>query len=111
MTVKLIIKKENLEKIKSGTKKTEWREPSVFNKLKLFKDRGDGKKDRNKNIKYIDFVNGYRKDAETIKIEVVYIRLVKFTQDIEIPEDNFRAKEGQFAIEIKLGNIVNLLND
>ena len=107
MKVSLQIKKENLELIKSGKKKTEWRQYSVYNNMLLFKDRGDGKKDGNKDIKFIEFVNGYSKNVEKLLVEVLSIRLVKFTRDIEIPEDNFKAKEGQFAIEIKLGNIVN----
>lgn len=107
MKICLKIKKQNLELIKSGLKKTEWRENSVYNKRLLFKDRGDGKKDGNKDIKFIEFQNGYSKDCEKLIIEVENIRLVKFTRDIEIPEDNFIAKEGQFAIEIKLGNIIN----
>lgn len=108
MKVILKIKRENLELIKSGVKRTEWRENSVYNKRLLFKDRGDGKKDGNKDIKFIEFQNGYRKDSEKVIIEVENIRLVRFARDIEIPEDNFKAKEGQFAIEIKLGNIINL---
>lgn len=108
MNVNLKIKKVNLEAIKAGTKKTEWREPSVFNKKLLFKKReSDGKLDGNLDIKTITFVNGYSKDAEKLKIEVKQIRLVRFSRNIEIPEDNFKAVEGQFAIEISLGSIVN----
>lgn len=108
MNVNLKIKKVNLEAIKAGTKKTEWREPSVFNKKLLFKKReSDGKLDGNLDIKTITFVNGYSKDAEKLKIEVKQIRLVRFSRNIEIPEDNFKALEGQFSIEITLGNIVH----
>lgn len=107
MVVELKIKKENLDLIKSGTKKTEWREPSVYNKRLLFKVKEDGKRHGNEDIKFIKFVNGYSKDAPTLNVEVNRIRLVKFTRDIEIKEDNFKAKEGSFAIEISLGNIIN----
>ena len=108
MNVFLKIKKSNLDAIKAGTKRTEWREPSVYNKKLLFKKRElDGKLDGNSDIKTITFVNGYSKDAEKLIIEVKQIRLVKFSRNIEIPEDNFKAVEGQFAIEISLGSIVN----
>lgn len=108
MNVNLKIKKANLEAIKAGTKKTEWREPSVYNKKLLFKPReSDGKNEGNADIKTITFVNGYSKDAEKLIVEVKQIRLVRFSRNIEIPEDNFKALEGQFSIEISLGSIVN----
>ena len=102
----LQIKKENINLIKSGSKKNEWRQSSFYNKKLLFSAREDGKLDGNKDIKFIEFINGYNKFRETLVVEVVSIRLVKFSKDIEIKEDNFKAKEGQFAIEIKLGNII-----
>jgi hypothetical protein len=108
MNVFLKIKKSNLDLIKTGIKKTEWREPSVYNKKLLFKKReSDGKNEGNVDIKTITFVNGYSKDAEKLIVEVKQIRLVRFSRNIEIPEDNFKALEGQFSIEISLGNIVN----
>lgn len=108
MKVSLQIKRINLDLIKTGTKKTEWREPSLFNKNLLFKEReSDGKKEGNADIKYIEFINGYKKDREILLVECKQIRLVRFSRNIEIPEDNFNAIEGQFAIEITLGNIVN----
>lgn len=108
MNVSLKIKKANLQAIKSGKKKTEWREPSVYNKKLLFKPReSDGKNEGNNDIKTITFINGYSKDAEKLEVEVISIRLVRFSRNIEIPEDNFNALEGQFSIEIKLGRIIN----
>lgn len=107
MVVNLQIKRQNLELIKAGTKKTEWRDLSKYNKDLLLKDRGDGKKDGNKDITHINFINGYSKNRETLTVEVTRIRVVKFTRNVEIPEDNFSAFEGQFSIEITLGNIVN----
>lgn len=105
MIVKLQIKLENLDLIKSGTKKTEWREPSLYNKKILFKIREDGKREGNSDITHIEFINGYRTDREILLIECKLIRLVKFSRNIEIPQDNFKALEGQFAIEISLGEI------
>jgi len=105
--VNLQITRNNLELIRSGKKKCEWRHPSVYNKKLLFCDRGDGKRDGNPDIKEITFINGYRKDCEKLKVEVLGIRLVKFIKDIVIADDNFSAKAEQFAIEIKLGNIIN----
>lgn len=108
MNVKLRVKKLNLALIKSGLKKTEWREPSIYNKKLLFKPReSDGKREGNADIKTITFINGYSKDAESLTVEVESIRLVRFSRNIEIPEDNFKALEGQFSIEIKLGRIIN----
>ncbi len=108
MKVQLQIKKGNLELIKQGKKKTEWREPSVFNKKLLFIPREeDGKLIGNENIKLIEFINGYKKDRQIILVECTRIRLVRFSRNIEIPEDNFKALEGQFSIEISLGNIIH----
>lgn len=110
MNVNLKIKKANLESIKAGIKKTEWREPSIYNKKLLFKVReSDGKREGNSDIKTVTFVAGYSKDSERLTVEVESIRLVRFSRNVEIPEDNFKALEGQFAIEIKLGRIVNNL--
>jgi len=107
MKVQLQIKKVNLDLIKKGTKKTEWRENSTYNKRLLFKARElDGKLDGNKEITEIEFINGYAKDREKLIVQCKQIRLVKFSRNIEIPEDNFQALEGQFAIEISLGEIV-----
>jgi len=108
MKVSLQIKRINLDLIKAGLKKTEWREPSIFNKKLLFRERkSDGKKEGNTDITHIEFINGYKKDREILLVECKQIRLVKFSRNIEIPEDNFKALEGQFSIEITLGGIVN----
>lgn len=107
MCLRLRIKKINLDLIKAGTKKTEWREPSLYNKNLLFKERADGKREGNSDIKEILFINGYDKNSEKLLVEVTRIRLVKFSRNVDIPEDNFKALEGQFAIEISLGNIIS----
>lgn len=108
MIADLQIKKLNLDLIEAGTKKTEWRDPSLFNKKKLFyKREKDGKWEGNPDIKEIKFINGYNSDRKIIFVECLGIRMVKFTRDVNIPEDNFQALEGQFAIEIKLGGIIN----
>lgn len=106
MQVILQIKKNNLDLIKSGKKKNEWRELSAFNKKTLMVRREDGMLDGNKDIKSIKFVNGYRKDREVMEIEVVSIGAVKFARDVDIPEDNFKALAGQMAIRIELGKIL-----
>jgi hypothetical protein len=105
----LQIKKKEFEMIKAGTKKTEWRAPSKFNKARLFKpdpaynDQLNGDAD----ITQITFINGMKPDAPRLIIEVAErIRMVKFSRDIDIPEDNFHALKDQFAIEIKLGKII-----
>lgn len=106
--VQLQIKKSNLDLIKSGQKKTEWRQFSVYNKKLLFKKRDDNNLyEGNADIKEIKFLNGYAADRATLSVEVKRIRLVKFSSNINIPEDNFTALEGQFAIEITLGNILD----
>lgn len=107
MNVLLQIKRKEFEMIQAGTKKTEWRSPSVFNKDKLFRDNGTGKLDGNTDIKSIIFVNGRNKDASKLEVEVKRIRMVKFSRDVIIKEDNFEALKDMWAIEITLGSIVN----
>jgi len=97
----LRIKKANFDKIVSGEKKSEWRQYSKYNIELLFKDRGDGKKDGNPEIKEIKFINGYSKGSPEIIKEIEFIRLYKFSKDTIIESDNFKALEGQFAIQIK----------
>lgn len=106
MTVTLQIKRKEFDLIKAGTKKTEWRSPSSFNKKRLFCDNGAGKLDGNTDIKSIIFVNSMRKDAQRLEIEVKRIRMVKFSRDVKIPEDNFEALKDMWAIEISLGSII-----
>jgi hypothetical protein len=104
----LRIKKKEFDLIKSGSKKTEWRPFSAYNKKLLFckdKTRSDGKLNGNSCIKEINFINGYKSDAPLLIVEVKSIRLIKFSKDTVIKEDNFEALKDQFAIEIKLGKI------
>lgn len=104
MNVILQIKKKEFDMILSGEKKREWRAPSKYNKNKLFKKRDeDGILIGNDGIKSITFVNGYSTDAKSVTVECLRIRMQKFSKNIEIPEDNFKALEGQCAIEIVLG--------
>lgn len=108
MTVSLQIKRKEFDMIKAGTKKTEWRSPSLFNKQKLFFQNKDiGKWDARTDITQIEFINGYRTDREKLIVECLGIKMYKFVRDIDIPEDNFKALEGQFAIAITLGIIIN----
>lgn len=103
----LRIKKKDFDLIKSGTKKSEWRFDSEYNRKLLLKDRGDGMRDGNTEIKEIKIINGYSKDSPTLVIEVLSIRAVCFTKDISIPDDNFTAQKGMRAIEIKIGKIID----
>ena len=105
----LQIKKKEFEMIKSGTKKTEWRAPSKFNKARLFKpdpaynDQLNGDPE----ITQITFINGMKPSALRLIIEVAErIRMVKFQRDVDEPENNFHALKDQFAIQIKLGKII-----
>lgn len=108
MQVTLQIKKKELDLIKSGTKKNEWRQLSAFNKKLLLKQREDGKGlDGNAEIKSIKFLNGYAKERETLVISVSGIQVFKFLNDKDIPEDNFTALAGQAAIRIQLGEIIS----
>lgn len=108
--VLLQINKLEFDLIKSGIKKTDWRNPSLFNKKKLFKivESGEnkGKFIGNEEIKQVTFVNGYNKDAQRLTVEVKDIKMYKFSRDVEIKEDNFKALEGQWSIAISLGNLI-----
>ena len=96
----MYILKKNLDLIKSGTKKREWRKFSDYTKKLLFKkdDAHDGKYIGNEDIKEIEFV--VRKTGETLTKGVESIRLLKFNRDVRLPDENFTALNGQFAIEI-----------
>lgn len=108
MRIQLQIKKVNLELIKAGIKKREWREPSKFNKDKMYiKRESDGVLIANPDITEVEFINGYNSDREKLTVKVERIRMQKFTKNIDIPEDNFKALEGQCAIEIVLGEIIS----
>jgi intein/homing endonuclease len=100
----LRINKKNFDLIASGLKKSEWRQYSKYNINLLFKDRGDGKKDGNNEIKQIKFINGYSAESPEIIKDIELIRLCKFSKDVDIPNDNFKALKDQFAIEIKFAN-------
>ncbi len=102
----LRIKKKEFDAIKIGTKKTEWRQPSLYNKRLLLSKNEAGLFCENKNIKEITFINGYMPDSPKLTVEILNIRPVKFSRNIEIKEDLFIAREGECSIEIKLGNII-----
>lgn len=102
----LRIKKAEFDAIKKGTKKTEWRKPSLYNKRILLDKNKDGLFCENKNITQIKFINGYNLDSPSLIIEVKLIRPVKFSRNIEIKEDNFIARAGECAIQIQLGKII-----
>lgn len=105
----LQINKENFDLIKNGTKKTEYRHYSVFNKHRLCKKREDGKYIGDDEIKKIQLINGYSKDAPRIILQCLGVRLVRFVSNFESKEDNFIAKEGDCSIEIKLGEIIKII--
>lgn len=107
MTVNLKIKSKDYDLIASGVKKNEWRNMSAYNRKKLLYINSDGKQEGRNDIKFVVFENGYSKDCRKIKLEVLSIRVYRFSRDVEIPEENFKALEGQFAIQLALGNIVN----
>ena len=61
LTLKIIIKKEQLDQIAAGTKKIEYREVASFWTSRLFDTEGKRRKyDR------IEFINGYNKDARRL---------------------------------------------
>jgi len=107
MTVNLKIKSKDFDLIASGAKKNEWRNLSKYNRNKLLVKNSVGKQDGNSKIKYVIFENGYSKDCRKMKVEVLSIRVFRFGRDVEIPNENFKALEGQFAIQLALGDIVN----
>jgi hypothetical protein len=105
----LQIKKKEFDMIKSGVKKVEWRAPSKFNKDRLFcpDPEYNGQLNGDPDITSITFINGMKPDAPRLTVEVAKrIRMVRFPRDIDQPENNFHALEGQFAIEICLGKII-----
>ncbi len=108
--ITLQIKRDELDLIVSGIKKTEWRSPSNYNYDLLLKDRGDGKRDGNPEITEIKFINGMKKNAPSIIIEVKSIKCIKFVKDFLSKEDNFSALAGMIAIEICLGEIKEKFN-
>jgi len=109
MTV-LQIKRQELDLIVSGTKKVEWRSPSDYNYNLLLKDRGDGMRDGDPEIKEIKLQNGHKEDSPYIIIEVKSIHAIKFTKDYYSKDENFSALAGMIAIEIVLGEIKEKFN-
>jgi hypothetical protein len=108
--VTLQTKRNELDLIILGQKKTEWRNASNYNYNLLLKDRGDGLRDGNPEITEIKLISGYKKNAPAIIIEVKRIRAIKFTKDYISKEDNFSALAGMLAIEIILGEIKEKFN-
>jgi hypothetical protein len=111
--VTLQIKQKEFDLIKAGTKKTDWRAPSQYNKKLLFVPDKDpaqkGKLNGNEALKTITFIVGMRPNKPTMIVEIAErIRMIKFSHDEDIPQDNFHALAGQFAIEIKLGKILEI---
>ena len=110
MKISLQICKKELDLIKSGTKKKEFRSPSKFN-MKILTIQNLEIKDKyiligNPEITEIEFLNGYSKVREKLTIKCKGIRLVRFQNNVDEPDNNFKALEGQVAIEILLGEII-----
>lgn len=131
-TVTLRIKKVELDLIRAGTKKHEWRKPSKYYWSLLGRERADGKKEANPDIIEIQFINGYAKDAPRLQIKVKRILMIKAVKDYRIPynfivpdfnchsheyytklppligndKSQTLLKKGQYAIEISLGDII-----
>jgi hypothetical protein len=79
--VDLIIKKEWFDKIFSGEKKEEYRQPSAFNNRLLgFKDT-NGKYSPRTDVTHIRFFNGYQKDRKYMIVECKKIRAEKKIED------------------------------
>ncbi len=98
--ITLQIKRAEFELIISGSKTIEYRAPSLFNKRKLLIKNKDGVFDKNSNVQ-IKMVNGYKKDAPFVILDVSEIVPIRFSNDFEDPKNNFRAKAGECTIEIK----------
>lgn len=106
MAIILRISQKNYDAIISGTKKSEWRQVSKYNKALLLKPReSDGLLEGNADIKEVLFIAGYANDSPRVTVGVEYIRPCKFSRDVVIPEDDFKALAGQVAIEIRLSPI------
>lgn len=101
----LRIHRKEFEMIKAGTKKTEWRQPSLFNKKLLLAKNEDGLFVTNYDIKEILFVNGHKADSPRLIATIERIRPVRFSEDIQIPADNFIGYSGQCAIEINISGV------
>lgn len=104
--ITLQIKLVELEAIRLGKKKIEWRFPSLFNKRLLLKVNPEGKFIENTEDKEILFINGYRKDAPRLRVEVTAIRPYKFVRNIDEPDNHFKANEGENSIGIHIGRVL-----
>lgn len=102
----LQIKRKEFEAIASGKKRIDWRSPSKYNKRLLLSKNSDGLFVENTDIKEVQFINGYRKNAPSVRLEVLCIRPYKFIRNIDDSENCFRANEGENAIGIHLGKII-----
>jgi hypothetical protein len=102
----LTIKSEEFKAILSGQKKRDYRDPSLFNKRKLLKKNSAGQFDRNTEIKEIKFLNGFKKDAPFVIMEVVEIVPVHFINAYTNTADCFTCQAGVDQIEITLGQIL-----
>jgi len=103
--VTLNVKRKEFEAIKNGQKKRDYRDASLFNKKKLLKLNAQGLFDVNLDIKEIQFINGYKKDSESVIMEVLLITPVCFVNAYENEKDLFTAIAGANMIEIELGNL------
>ena len=74
--------------------------------VKLLAKNEDGKYTKNDSIKIIEFINGYSPTAERIQVECLGIIPVKFSTNIDIEEDDFKALEGTNSIRIILGKLL-----
>ncbi len=102
----LRINKKNYDAIVAGTKKSEWRQVSKYNKGLLLRPRlSDGLLEGNPDIKEVLLIAGYANDSPRVTVGVEFIRPCKFSRDVVIPEDDFKALAGQVAIEIRLSPI------
>jgi hypothetical protein len=102
----LQVKRIEFEAIASSKKKIEWRSPSKYNKRLMLKKNNQGLYTENTDIKEVLFINGYRTNAPRVTVEVLFIRPYKFIRDIDEPENCFKANEGENAIGIHLGKII-----
>lgn len=82
-TLKIVIKKEWFDLIKSGKKKIEYREQSDFWVSRLYDEN-----DKKRKYDQIEFINGYNKNARRM--------LTKY--------EGFSSKDGLF--HIKIGKII-----
>lgn len=79
-TLKIIIKKQFFDLIKQGKKKKEYRKVSKFWVSRLY----DYKKEDFKQYDYIEFINGYSKNARRLIVEFKGIILDKKNHEFVI---------------------------